>query len=72
MGIAMSYQYRGDGRSLTDEQAASGVWRIDPAEYGVSPAAITQAANVWAKRSSRTVKKMTDGGLVYVQFARKP
>jgi hypothetical protein len=125
----MSYQYKGDGRTLSDEEAArrlavqnglpggrtatagagmtspvirpaavpnirgaekvngfpdlcrypfqaiaddGGVWRLDPEVYKVTPQGISMAATQWAKRTGKTVKKVTDSGLVYVQFGRKP
>jgi hypothetical protein len=48
------------------------VWRLDPAVFKATPQGIAMAATSWAKKAGKTVKKVTDGGLVYIQFGRKP
>lgn len=45
-----------------------GIWQLDPAAYGVTAAAIKQAAPKWAQSHGLTVKVVADDGMVYVQF----
>lgn len=52
-------------RQIADD---GGIWRIDPAEFKVTPAAITQAAPKWARGNGLAAKTVVDDGMVYVQF----
>lgn len=47
-----------------------GIWKLDPAEFKVSPGGVVQAARKWAQDNGLAVKAVTGDGMTYVQFSK--
>lgn len=48
-----------------------GVWKLDPATYGVKAVSIRTAASAWARKNGLRVATEIDGGVIYVQFGKR-
>lgn len=47
-----------------------GVWKLDPAFYGVKPQTIRSSASSWGSHNGYRARTVLDGGQVFVQFTK--
>lgn len=64
-------QQSGDRYPFREIAEDGGVWKLDPAVYGVKASGARSAAKQWARKNGMRVETRIRGDAIYVQFRKQ-